>query len=60
MQRSSDAGAFEGLRRRVFGAGGHQPRHFGFSDGDFFPPEGGEADVGDGVISGFGHGVDPG
>src|SRR5271165_2396554 len=56
MQRSGDACAFEGLRRRIFGAGRHQTRHFGFSDGDFLPSEGGKAEVGDGVVSGFGHG----
>ena len=34
-----------------------RPGHFGFGDGDFLPPEGGEADIGDGVVGGFGHGV---
>ena len=44
----------------VFGAGRHQARHFGLGDGDFLPPEGGKAEVGDGVVSGFGHGGHPG
>ena len=57
MQRTGDAGALERLPGGVFGAGRHQARHFGLGDRDFLPPEGGKADIGDGVVGGFGHGV---
>ena len=40
----------------IFCARRHQARHFGLGDGDLLPPEGGKADIGDGVVGGFGHG----
>ena len=55
VQRAGDAGALERLRRGVFGAGGHQARHFGFGDREFLAAIGGKADVGDGVVVGNSH-----
>ena len=55
MKRAGDARALERLRRGVFRPRRHQARHFGLGDGDFLPPVSGKADIGDGVVDGFGH-----
>ena len=55
MERAGDARALERLGCGIFGARRHQARHFGLGDGDLLAPEGGKADVGDGVVGGFGH-----
>ena len=55
---------FSGCGWPIFGARGHQPRHFGLGDRDFLAPLFGKLDVGNGVIvslaherrGGFGHG----
>ena len=41
---------FSGWASGVFRPRRHEARHFGFRDGDFLAPIGGEADVGDGVV----------
>ena len=58
VERARDARPFERLGLCVFLARGHQARHLGLGDCDFLAPEGGKADVGDGVVGGFGHCVD--
>ena len=54
VQRARNARAFQYLTRTIFGAGGHQARHFGFGDLDFFAAPGGEAEVFDDIV---GHGA---
>ena len=53
VQATCDAGAFEWFCFRELFAGGHQARHFCFSDLDFATTKVGKTDVGDDVVSKF-------
>jgi hypothetical protein len=52
MQRTGDARAFQWLAWGIFFADRHQPRHFGFGNGDFLAPPPGKGKVGNDVIVG--------
>jgi hypothetical protein len=51
VQRARDAGAFEGLSLSEFFADGHQARHFGFGNFEFFAAPGGQRKIGNHIVS---------
>ena len=57
MQGAGDARALERLLGGILGPRRHQARHFSFRDGDLFSSVFRKPDIGDGVLGGFGHGV---
>ena len=50
VQGTGNAGTFQNLLRAIFSAGGHQPRHFGFGDLQFFAAPIGQFYIGNSVI----------
>ena len=50
VQGAGNPRALQRLGRAIFGADGHQARHFGFSEFDFLAAKSGEANVLDDII----------
>ena len=64
VEGAGDAGALEGLLLAVFLADGHEARHLGLGDADFFMAPCGQREVGNAIIrgdgsSGYAHCVSP-